>query len=214
MTTYAPSFSYPISVPAATTTTKMPLAYYTFAVAGGNSPALVYKDAYLKVPFAALTFVNGAAATGTTSTVYADAAGNFPPIYLDPNIAYRVTLYNQSGAQQWQVDPYNPPLPVTGNRSVNVNPNTGEVQINAPASGGSGVTLTVGRNSTSLAVYVQAPTNIGTPIAQFLNTLTTGTQTATFTATNKPGSAGGTPWGWWPILGDGGVNYYIPLWQS
>lgn len=39
---------------------------------------------------------------------------------------------------------------------------------------------------------------------------TTGGQTASFAATNKPGAASGSPGKWLPILADG-VQYYVPL---
>jgi hypothetical protein len=41
----------------------------------------------------------------------------------------------------------------------------------------------------------------------------TGAQTATFTATNKPGSTGGTPATWLKV-NLGGTDYYIPCWAS
>lgn len=41
---------------------------------------------------------------------------------------------------------------------------------------------------------------------------TTGAQTATFTATNKPGSGTTAPSKWLPIVMDG-TTYYIPAWQ-
>lgn len=39
---------------------------------------------------------------------------------------------------------------------------------------------------------------------------TTGAQTATFTATNKPGVASGSPQLWIPVV-VGGTTYYLPL---
>jgi hypothetical protein len=42
---------------------------------------------------------------------------------------------------------------------------------------------------------------------------TTGAQTATFAATNKPGTSASAPAGWLPITCDG-VQYYTPLWHG
>ena len=42
--------------------------------------------------------------------------------------------------------------------------------------------------------------------------VTTGVQTATFTATNKPGSGTTAPTKWLPVVADG-TTYYIPMWQ-
>jgi hypothetical protein len=42
--------------------------------------------------------------------------------------------------------------------------------------------------------------------------VTTGTHTATFSATNKPGTATTAPTAWLPIV-IGNTTYYIPLWQ-
>ncbi len=208
-------FHHPVSTPVQSTMQRMPNASYTFTVSGGTTPAVVYRDPYLQVPFTSLTLNNyGSFSIGTTNIVYADTAGNFPPIYLDPTVIYRVVLSNSQGTAQYTVDPYVPPLPFTGNMNFNINPITGEVvvgQYNSP----SGSTLTVLKNSGALS-GIAIPGNSsspGMPLVQFLNSLITGTQTATFTAANKPGAAGSAPSLWWPILGDGGQTYYIPLWQ-
>jgi hypothetical protein len=207
-------FHHPVSTPAQSTFSRMPGASYTFTVSGGTTAAIVYKDPYLQVPFTSLVLNNyGNFSIGTTNIVYADTAGNFPPIYLDPTVIYRVVLANNQGAVQYTVDPYVPPLPFTGNPNFNINPITGEVvvgQYNSP----NGSTLTVDKNSGSVSIAIPGNSSSpGVPLVQFMNSLITGTQTATFTATNKPGTGTTAPSLWWPILGDGGQTYYIPLWQ-
>ena len=54
-------------------------------------------------------------------------------------------------------------------------------------------------------------TSPGTPIINITNSATTGSQTATFTAVNKPGSTTTAPTKWIPIILDG-TTYYIPAW--
>jgi hypothetical protein len=44
-------------------------------------------------------------------------------------------------------------------------------------------------------------------------TPTTGTQTATFSASNKPGTSATAPSAWLPVYGPNASVYYIPLWQ-
>lgn len=208
-------FHHPISTPQQSPTQCMPNASYTFTVSGGTTAAVVYKDAYLQVPFTSLVLNNfGSFTIGTTNVVYADAAGSFPPIYLDPAVIYRVVLANSQGVVQYTVDPYVPPLPFTGNSNFNINPITGEVvvgQYNSPTATGAILTVLKNTGSVSIAIPGNA-SSPGMPLVQFQNSLITGTQTATFTAANKPGGAGTAPTLWWPILGDGGQTYYIPLW--
>ena len=209
-------FHHPISTPVQSPTQCMPGASYTFTVSGGTTPAVVYKDPYLQIPFTSLVLNSfGNFSIGTTNVVYADTAGSFPPIYLDPTVVYRVVLANSIGATQYTLDPYVPPLPFTGNANFNINPLTGEVvvgQNNSPSA--TGAILTVLKNTGSPCVALPGnASSPGAPLVQFLNSLITGTQTATFTATNKPGGAATAPSLWWPILGDGGQTYFIPLWQ-
>jgi hypothetical protein len=208
------AFHHPVSTPVQSTSQKMPNASYTFTVSGGTTAAIVYQDAYLQVPFTSLLLNNfGDFRIGTTNVVYADTAGNFPPIYLDPTVIYRVVLANSQGVVQYTVDPYVPPLPFTGNNNFNINPITGEVVIGTYNSPSGSTTLEVLKNSGSVSIAIPGNSSTpGVPLVQFLNSLITGTQTATFTATNKPGGAGTAPSLWWPILGDGGQTYYIPLW--
>lgn len=74
--------------------------------------------------------------------------------------------------------------------------NAGNVTLNSPTSG---TTLTVtgtGAGTAALAVNTSG---------------TTGAQTATFSATNKPGSGTTAPTKWLPIIMDG-TTYYIPAW--
>lgn len=202
------TFHHPVSAPLSSTILKMPLAYYLFYQSPAATPATVYKDPYLKVPFTSLLLGN----TPTpTCAVQADAAGNFPMIYVDPDLQYEVQLFNSQGVLQYALDPYIPPLPALGNRYLNVNPTTGEVRFNAPATGGSGIALAVAGNASPPGSIFIAGARAGDPLLEFLNTLTTGTATAGFAATNKPGTGTAGPGTWLPILGEGGITYYLPL---
>lgn len=53
--------------------------------------------------------------------------------------------------------------------------------------------------------------SVGTPFAVLNGSATTGAHTATFTATNKPGSGTTAPTAWLPVSLDG-TTYYIPCW--
>jgi hypothetical protein len=182
-------------------------AVYTFFLTGTSTPATVYQDGFLTTPFV------------PSNQVTADAYGRFPLIYLDNSIAYKVVLTSSaiSGGSR-TADPYVVPLATTGSSSVEGvgllgTPNTfGEYTLLAPSSGGSGVTLTLNatpsNNGAALALIGTQP---GTPLLIVNNSATTGAQTATFAATNKPGTATSAPVGWLPIECDGTL-YYIPLW--
>jgi hypothetical protein len=179
-------------------------ASYEFFLTGTSTPANVYQDGYLTVPFS------------PTGVVPADNYGRFPAIYLDNSIAYKVQLYNNGGALIRTTDPYNVALATTGSSSVEaiglaVN-GAGEYTLLAPSAGGSGVTLTLyataANNGAALAMIGNTP---GTPLLIVNNSVTTGAQTATFTATNKPGTATSAPAGWLPIQCDGAL-YYAPIW--
>lgn len=53
-------------------------------------------------------------------------------------------------------------------------------------------------------------TAAGTAVIRANTQATTGTQTASFSATNKPGAASGSPQKWLPVNADG-TTYYVPL---
>ncbi len=201
MTTSGVAFFHPICKPLASLTKAFPLSSYLFTLASSPStPAVVYKDAFLKVPY--------------QGNPQADTAGNFKPIYPDPRTQYQVSLVDVNGNIQYTVNPYLPPCPTTGTGPIQVNQVTGEVSIGPPLAGGSTAALVLGRASGSFAV--QLPGNgsaPGQPLIQFLNCLETGTVAVSYAgATNKPGAATPTPAIWLPILGEGGITYYIPLW--
>ena len=65
-----------------------------------------------------------------------------PPIFLNPQTIYRVQLYSSTWSLVEDVDPYVPPMPVTGNGQIVLDVQ-GEPTIIAPVPGGSGVTFTV-----------------------------------------------------------------------
>lgn len=153
--------------------------YYQFSSSGGNTPANVYQNGTLTTPFP------------ITGLVAADSFGRFPPIYLDPSVSYRVRLYSALNVQQWQSDPYNSQLSTVGTSSLSAYgvsiATTGEVTIPAPNTGGTGTSLTLNAGGgVPLKISAPLPGNS----ALIVNTsATTGAQTATFVAINKPGTS-------------------------
>ena len=200
-------FYDPIPRPLSSLGVSMPGAYYNFYVSGTTNPALVYQDAGLTLPFTAAS-LNGSAALYTV--VQADGTGAMPPMYLNPEVIYRVQLYNSTWSLIEDVDPYVPSMPVTGNGQLVLDAQ-GEMTISAPVAGGSGITLTVNARSGGTALELVG-SGAGSPAIISNMTVVAGAQTATFTATNKPGSGTTAPTKWLPITCDG-TTYYIPLWQ-
>lgn len=199
-------FYDPVARPLSSTGVAMPGAYYNFYMSGTTTPATVYQDAALSLPYATAS-LNGSAPL--FSIVQADGTGAFAPIFLPPNMIYRVQLYNSNWQLIEDVDPYVPAMPVTGNGPLQLNVQ-GELTINAPVPGGTGITLTVTARAGGTALeLVGAGAGSAALIAN--STVVVGTQTATFTATNKPGSATTAPTKWLPLTCDG-ATYYIPLW--
>jgi hypothetical protein len=180
-------------------------SYYLFSLSGGNTLTNVYTNGTLTTPFS------------NTGRVTSDAYGRFPPIYLDPSIIYRVRFFNSAGVQQWQQDPYSSQLSTVGTSSLSaygfqIAP-TGEFTLDAPNTGGTGVTLTINAGVLGTAALEVIGTLPGNSAIIINSSATTGAQTATFTATNKPGTATSSPAGWLPITCDG-VQYYTPIWHG
>jgi hypothetical protein len=200
-------FYDPIARPLSSVGVAMPGAYYNFYVSGSSTPATVYQDAACTLPWPTAA-LNGSAAI--YSVVQADGTGAFAPIYLLPTTIYRVQLYSSTWQLIEDVDPYVPSMPVTGNGQILVDAE-GEFTIAAPIPGGTGVTLTVNARSGGYAVELVGA-GAGSPAVIANTTVIVGTQTATFAATNKPGSGTTAPTKWLPIQCDG-ATYYIPLWQ-
>ncbi len=199
-------FYDPVARPLSATGVVMPGAYYNFYVSGTTTPAQVYQDAGLTLPFPAAS-LNGSAALFTV--VQADGTGAMPPMFLNPSIIYRVQLYNSTWSLIEDVDPYVPPMPVTGNGQVQIDAQ-GEMTINAPVPGGSGITLLITARAGGTALELVG-SGAGSAALIANSTVLIGAQTATFTATNKPGSGTTAPTKWLPITCDG-ATYYIPLW--
>ncbi len=180
-------------------------SYYQFSASGTNTANNIYQDGALTTPFP------------TTGFVVSNAYGRFPAIYLDPSVTYRVRFFNKFGAQQWQSDPYGSQLSTVGTSSLSaygfqIAP-TGEITIPAPNSGGTGISLTLNAGSLGTSA-LQISANLPGNSALIVNSsATTGVRTATFTATNKPGTATSSPAGWLPITCDG-VQYYTPIWHG
>jgi hypothetical protein len=200
-------FYDPIARPLSSLGVAMPGANYNFYVSGTTNPSIVYQDAALTLPFPAAS-LNGS--SPLFSIVTADGTGAMPPIFLNPQTIYRVQLYSSTWSLVEDVDPYVPPMPVTGNGQLVLDAQ-GEAVINAPVPGGTGVTLTVNARAGGTALeLVGAAVGAAAVIAN--NTVVVGTQTATFVSTNKPGSGTTAPSKWLPITCDSAL-YYIPLWQ-
>jgi hypothetical protein len=133
-----------------------------------------------------------------------------PVIYLNPTVIYRVQLYSSTWSLTEDVDPYVPSMPVTGNGQITLNAQ-GEVTVAAPTPGGTGVTLTVNARASGTALQLTGAA-AGTPALIANSTVTVGAQTATFTATNKPGLASQSVSAWLPLTADG-ATYYMALWK-
>lgn len=200
-------FYDPIARPLSAAGLTMPGAVYNFYQSGGTVPAVVYQDAALSLPYATSS-LNGSAAI--FYLVSADGTGAMPPIFLNPNIIYRVQLYTSTFNLVEDVDPYVPAFPVTGNGPMTIDAQ-GEVTINAPVPGGSGITLTLSARTSGTALELVG-SGAGAPAIIANTTVVVGSQTATFAASNKPGAGTTAPTKWLPITCDGST-YYIPLWQ-
>lgn len=200
-------FYDPVARPLSSVGVAMPGAYYNFYVSGTTTPAPVYQDAALTLPFPAAS-LNGSSALFTV--IQADGTGAMPPMYMNPELIYRVQLYNSTWSLIEDVDPYVPAMPVTGNGQITLDPQ-GEVTINAPTPGGTGITLQITARSGGTALQLVGA-GVGSPALIANSTVVAGLQTATFVATNKPGSGTTAPTKWLPITADG-ATYYIPLWQ-
>jgi hypothetical protein len=206
MATTGQLFYDPIARPLSALGVAMPNAYYNFYVSGTTNPAQVYQDAGLTLPYPAAS-LNGS--SPLYSVVQADGTGAMPPIFFNPETIYRVQLYNSTWSLIEDVDPYVPPMPVTGNGQLLINAQ-GEITIAAPVAGGTGITLTVNARASGTALELVG-SGAGSPALIANTTVLVGAQTATFAATNKPGSGPTAPSKWLPITCDG-ATYYIPLW--
>jgi hypothetical protein len=200
-------FYDPIPRPLSATGASLPGGVYNFFVSGTTNPATVFQDAALTVPFPAAA-LNGS--QPLFSAVTADGTGAMPVIFLNPVTIYRVQLFSSTGSLIEDVDPYVPPMPVTGNGQLVLDAQ-GEATINAPIPGGTGITLTLNCRSGGAPLELIG-SGAGAPAFIANTTVLAGSQTATFVATNKPGSGTTAPTNWLPLTCDG-ATYYIPLWR-
>src|ERR1700722_4446299 len=200
-------FYDPVARPLSSVGISMPGAYYNFYNSGTTTPATVYQDPALTLPWPTQS-LNGSASI--FSLVQADGTGAMPPIYLNPQTIYRVQLYTSAFQLVEDVDPYIPSMPTTGNGPVQIDAQ-GEVTFNAPTPGGTGITLAIAARSGGQALQLTAAA-VGSAALIANTTVVVGAQTATFAATNKPGSGTTAPSKWLPIQCDGAL-YYAPLWQ-
>jgi hypothetical protein len=195
--------------PLSATGTSLPLGYYNFYLSGGTVAAPVYQDAALTTPYPLQTLPPGGAGTASAYAVQADATGTMQPIFMNPGLIYRVQLYSQFGQLIEDVDPYIPALPGFGNGPITQNAQ-GEVTIAPPSAGGTGITLTIFPRSGAQALRLVGLA-AGNAVMTLNNAVIVGANTATFSATNKPGSGTTAPSKWLPIVCDG-TTYYLPLW--
>lgn len=188
---------------------RVPFAQLLFEFSPGSGALSMYQDA-------ALT-------TLWTQPIVADANGNFPPnIYFDPfnvNAGHASITLSQSvaagGAMIWRVPDYYVPFATSADSPV-IRATTvagaiiGEFAILAPPTGV--VPLQIYNIPGSVALRLIGggqSAGVTQPTWEVSNVITTGTHTATFTATNKPGNAASGPVKWLPILCNG-VVYYTP----
>lgn len=145
------------------------------------TPANVYQDAALTTPFA------------PTGVVTADNNGLFPKIYLDTSVNYGVQLVAANLTVLRQYSQYQGSLANTGtaatfNAATGLSTNAqGEYAV-VPVAGGSGVGITINAQAPAgipLKVSAVAP---GAVTITINSSATTGVQTATFAANNKPGN--------------------------
>src|SRR5271166_2189973 len=202
-------FYDPIPRPLSAVGAAMPNAYYNFYVSGSTTPAPVYQTADTSVSGTLYPSMPLNGSSPLFTVIQADSTGAFPPMYLVPTLIYRIQLYNSTWSLLEDVDPYVPAMPVTGNGQLILD-GQGEVTVSAPVPGGSGITLIVNARAGGTALELVGA-SAGSPAFIANTTVVVGTQTATFTATNKPGSGTTAPTKWLPITCDG-ATYYIPLW--
>jgi hypothetical protein len=200
-------FYDPVARPQSSQGVSLPNGYYNFYVSGTSNPATVFQDAALTLPYPTAS-LNGSAPL--FSIVQADSTGAMPPIFLNPKTIYRVQLYTSTFSLIEDVDPYVPSMPVTGNGQVVLDAQ-GEMTINSPVPGGTGITLTLNSRAGGTSLELVGP-GAGAPALIANTTVVAGSQTATFAATNKPGSGTTAPTKWLPLTCDG-ATYYLPLWQ-
>jgi hypothetical protein len=193
---YSDAQTYPLS-PKSSRVVTLPNATYQFYLSGTTISTPVYQDAGLTTPFA--------------SNPQANSSGLFPPIYLSSAVVYRWMMFDQYGRRLVDVDPYVPPATFLGLGELSLNTLTGVVTVSPTMPGGSGAALTLIARPGGIALY--AGNGSGGNELEFANTgINSGIQTATFTATNKPGTGTTAPSLWWPLLING-IQSYIPLWQ-
>lgn len=178
---------------------------WQFFVTGTAIPATIYQDQNLTTPF-----------SPSANVAPADSFGRFPPIYLDPSIVYKAQLYNASSVLQRTQDPYQSPLSTWGtSQLVSTGPKISAFNevSSLNSAGGTGVAWTISATPPGGACLKISGTIPGAVTLEIDSSATTGAQTATFTATNKPGIATSVPVAWLPIKCDGTV-YYTPLWRG
>lgn len=187
----------------------LPAGYYNFYYSGTTTPAPVYQDPLISNPYPTQALPPTGAGSGSYYVVVADGTGTMQPIYLNPQTIYRVQLYNAANQLLEDVDPYIPALPGYGNGPLTFNAQ-GEMTLAPPTAGGTGVSLTINPRSGAQALELVG-TTVGSPTLLVNGSALVGTNTATFSASNKPGSATTAPSKWLPISCDG-TTFYLPLW--
>lgn len=126
-------------------------ALLRFYLTGTTTPASIYADAALSTPLANPTVANG--------------NGQFPAIYLDPTVTYRVQLQTASAAVLADIDPANLDVVAATQAQVNagsaagvyVSPATLAAWTGVPAALGYTPVNKAGDTATNLAINPAAP---------------------------------------------------------
>jgi hypothetical protein len=125
-----------------------------------------------------------------SSPVQADSAGKYPPIYMDPNISYRIQLYDKNGVLIEDTDPFIVPAGGSGGGSSTGTPgvNAVSLSVTAPAivvpTDSAGTVLDFGAAIGYLTV-LNGTTNV-TSSSVLAVTLATGVTGTINTANNVP----------------------------
>jgi hypothetical protein len=89
-------------------------------------------------------YANGNLSTPLSNPVVANSAGQFPAIYLDPTITYRIQLQNAAGAGLADIDPVNLSITAATQAQVNAGVATGVYVSPATLAGWTGIAAALG----------------------------------------------------------------------
>jgi|SRR6185503_13943966 len=177
----------------------------------------------------ALTVVNGTANTAMRSDASPPIDQSIAPTWTgthtwNPGASLAVFLTNSTAGNPLQA--WSNTANTSGARcwTIRVGSGGGALALSTATDAGvrqnDGLILARDSSGNFLGMIIPAPssgqglqltgTAAGTAAITINTSGTTGAQTASFAATNKPGAASGSPQKWLPIIADG-TTYYIPL---